>query len=203
MARFVVMLLLLAGTASAGPAPAAVAFNEPFGWPTGSSVAGSLYLGLTARQVLRINVASYEDLAGGLGDGISEFEGGDGAERDGHTTDVGVGWLAFPRAAYDGPMFEAGALYRHRDLSVTDYDAVNVYDAINSDEVAARALVGWSWLFDRHVFVALAVGVSAGYEFGIETTQGCPDQDPTQMTTPVHRWTVGAETYLRFGAVLR
>ncbi|HUJ62272.1 MAG TPA: hypothetical protein VLX92_27380 [Kofleriaceae bacterium] len=201
MARTVVMLLLLVRPAAADPAPPAVAFNEPIGWPSGVSVAGSVYLGVSARQVLRVNLASYEQIVGGFGDLVSGLAGGDGADRAGHTTDVGVGWLGFPRRAYDGAMVEAGVIYRHRDLAVTDEDAMYEYDATRSDEVAARALVGWSWLFTRRVFVSLAVGVSAGYEFGSETARAL-DEDPL-MTARVSRWRVDGETCLRFGVVLR
>jgi hypothetical protein len=64
---------------------------------------------------------------------------------------------------------------------------------------AARAMIGWSWLLGRHVFVATGVGLSVGHESGTEMYE----TEHNGMTTSanVSRVDVSAEAYLRMGAV--
>jgi hypothetical protein len=62
-------------------------------------------------------------------------------------------------------MIEAGVIYRDRDLRIgSDFDEGDTLQKTST--YAARAMVGWSWLVTRHLFVEIAAGVSAGYESG-------------------------------------
>jgi hypothetical protein len=96
-------------------------------------------------------------------------------------------------------MVEAGVLQRARD---TGYQA-ELEDGIKTKSTtwAGRAMVGWSWLIGRHVFVALAMGASAGRETGQETI--IPDL-PTKMSTTrsVQRMQIDGEAYLRIGLAI-
>ena len=114
--------------------------------------------------------------------------------------DVGAGWMYFPRRVFDGPTVELGVL--HRSLDTELYDDFGTPEKVWRDgqEVAARALLGWSWMIRNRVFIALAFGASKGYAFGRETTQ----EDATypvspKMTHDFGEWTTNFEGYLRFG----
>jgi hypothetical protein len=62
-------------------------------------------------------------------------------------------------------------------------------------------MLGWSWQVTRHLFIAVAVGASAGREAGHETHTVFPYTSMLQSTTnAVDRLQVDAEGYLRFGA---
>jgi hypothetical protein len=175
-----------------------VAVSSPLSW-TSSSFAGSLYYAPTRHQVLRLNVASYanqDPLAFQLA--ALGAEADDDATLTGRTTDVGAGWMYFPRRAWRGLFVETGALVRVRRL--TDYDS-NSYPELqitDTQVIAARALAGWSWrVFDRG-FIAIAAGASGGYEWGKAISQA-DDNSPT-VTTRVAKFDPEFECFMRLGA---
>ena len=183
----------------------AVAVNEPFGWG-GFAIAGSVYGRVAAHQAVRINAAAYDFHGNVAGDLIDIFAfGGDGDEsyRKGRIVDVGAGWVYFPRRVFDGPTVELGLLHRSSDTHVEDeWDTPEVVDR-KGKEVAARALLGWSWMIQDRVFISWAMGASKGYSFGTETTKemaytGSGQPSPS-MTHHYGEWTTSFEGYLRFG----
>ncbi len=208
-------LLLLASTARAdervatdakpasvietAPPRFAIAVNFPLGWVGGKSVAGSAYVGVSQHDAIRLNVARYENTASAVGEIIAVAAGGDGdeAERSGRTLDVGVGIVHYSRALWDGFTLEAGALRRARDIRVTDTNASPAVVATDTTTYGCRALVGWSWLVHKHVFIATAVGGSAGIETGSEYTENYTGG--MMKTSKVDRTDVSFEGYLRFG----
>jgi hypothetical protein len=209
-------VLLVAATASAeGLAPGesmavlakdpphrfAIAVNEPFGWK-GFAIAGSAYARVAEHHVLRLNVARYHypsvspievmNIVGGYDSEVS---------RKGRLLDVGAGWIYFPRRAWEGPTFEAGVVYRSLDTEENDYDK-ELLTSRDGQTVAARALLGWSWLIRNRVMVSLAMGASKGYSFGTEVKDdwSSTSHEPTMTTTGrFGEWKTGFEGYLRFG----
>ena len=190
-----------------GPASAAshvsvaLGTNLPFLWKDGDTLAASLYVGVSERSALRVNVASYKNHQPVASDAIGAILfGGEGSEasHSGRTTDLGIGWVYYPRSLWDGLLFEAGALRRARDVSVYDSNRTPERVTTTTTVYAARALIGWSWLLGRHVFVATGVGLSVGHESGAEIFE----TDYNQMTTreSVSRISVTGEAYLRMGA---
>lgn len=182
---------------------ASVAFgtNLPFLWADGDTVAASLYLGASRHHAIRINVASYASHGAAVGDAIAGLFGSDGSEssHSGRTTDFGIGWVYYPRSLWSGPMIEAGALQRSRDVSVDDWNRRPEHVTIRTTIYAARTLIGWSWLLGRHVFVAAGAGFSVGRESGTETYRS----DFPAMVADHHvaRVDVAPEAYLRVGGV--
>lgn len=65
--------------------------------------------------------------------------------------------------------------------------------------VAARALVGWSWLIADRAMISFAVGAASGYEFGQQTTANTLPEEAPMMTIDVGEWKTRVEGYLRFG----
>lgn len=181
----------------------ALSVSSPLGWGGwlgAPSLAGSAYVGITAHHALRLNVARYGYSGGSpvaaVGGVLVLFAAGDGdeTERSGTTTDVGIGWVWYPRCLWRGFTLEAGALMRMRDTRET-YD--NTRLETNTTSYGGRALVGWSWSITRHVFLAIATGTSVGHETGWETTtNGYP---PMATTRAVSRVNVDGEGYFRIG----
>lgn len=185
-----------------GPAvvelPVAVGVSSPIGWPYGTFGA-SLYVGVGHHVAVRGNLAWYENQGSFLEDVASAASGGEVPSYSGSFRDTGIAAIWYPRRLWNGPMLEAGVLQRARD---TGYQA-EFEDGIKTTTTtyAGRAMVGWSWLIGQHVFVAVAIGASAGKESGQETL--IPD-NPTKMPTTrsVHRTQVDGEAYLRIGLAL-
>ena len=179
--------------------PIAVGVNFPLNWGSADSVAGSIYVGVTAQDAIRVNVASYANHSALVADLINVAAGGDGdeASRSGRTNDVGVGLVHYSRALWDGFTFELGALRRARNIRVSDEFASPAVVSTNTTTYAARALVGWSWLIHHHAFISVAAGMSSGYEYGTERTEN----DLGEMKTSAHvdRSNAAFEGYLRFG----
>jgi hypothetical protein len=192
---------------ASGPRPAAarhipVAFgiNLPFMWNDADSIAASLYIGASDHHAIRANVASYKSHAPVAADAIvTVLFDGDGSEASlsGRTTDVGIGWVYYPRSLWNGFMFEAGALGRARDVGVRDSNMTPERVTTTTTVYAARAMIGWSWLLGRRVFIATGVGLSVGRESGAEVFE----TDIPRMTTRenVARVDVTGEAYLRLG----
>ena len=169
--KLALAILLVPALASAEPV--LVGVNAPVTWS--DSFGMSISAGLTPHQALRANVAHYGDIgASGL---VAALNGGeDESSHSGKTTDVGVGWVFYPDALWDGLSIELGALYRDRDVA---YDDQTSRVATRTGTIAARAQLGWSWLFYDHFSIAVAVGASVGHESG---TRSVTD-DARLMTT--------------------
>jgi len=194
---------------ASGPAPAAtesapvaIGTNLPLLWKNGDALSASLYVGVSDHHAIRGNVASYKNLSTVAGDaivGILANSDGSEASFSGRTTDLGIAWVYYPRSVLDGFMLEAGALRRARDVSVHDSNRTPERVTTTTTVYAARAMIGWSWLLGRHVFVATGVGLSVGHESGTELFE----TEYNGMTTSanVSRIDVSAEAYLRMGAV--
>lgn len=198
--RIALLLLLVSSTAAADP-EVAFAVNAPLGWPSGNSVAGSFYVGLTDHDAIRANVASYAYTASAIGTVIAPALGGDGDEGSysGRTTDVGLAWTNYSRRLFDGFTYELGVLRRARDWRSEDEFATPQIKITKTATYAGRAQVGWSWMIGDHAFVAAAVGLSLGYEHGHETWDRELDSMPTNH--PVSRADLQPEGYLRIGFV--
>lgn len=178
----------------------ALAVNLPLGWIDGRSVGGSFYAGVSNTDAIRVNIASYANTASVVGELISAATNGDGEEsvRSGRTLDVGVGLVHYARALWDGFTLEAGALRRARDIGITSEFASSYRVSTDTTTYAGRALIGWSWLIQKRVFIAAAIGGSAGIETGTEKTEN--DRGEMMKTTKVDRSDVSFEGYLRFGS---
>jgi hypothetical protein len=164
-----------------------VAVNNPLMWRDQESIGASLYYRFAPKQVIRINLAHYklagtpaEHALGFLRDGYLDAPDD---RYTGRKTDLSVGWIYFPRRAFDGPSIELGAVWRS-----TDQFGYN--GRITNDELA-RALVGWSWLAHDHFFVAVAAGGAAG------RANGSDDRAMMEVST----WTASFEGYVRLGFV--
>ena len=182
--------------------PVAIGTNLPFMWDDADSIAASLYVGASDHHAIRANVASYKPHGPVVADAIvGVLFDGDGSEssQSGRTTDVGIGWVYYPRSLWSGFTFEAGALRRARDVRVHDSNMRPERVTTKTTVHAARAMVGWSWSLGRHMFVATGLGLSVGRESGDEIFE----TDIDRMTTreSVRRVDVTAEGYLRIGAM--
>jgi hypothetical protein len=109
--------------------------------------------------------------------------------------------MYFPRKAYDGFSVELGALVRHdNSWDIDDFDqkltnAANFY--------AARALVGWSWLFEDRAFISAQLGVSAGTEHGTLTSEDTVEPGVYMpIITRVDQFHVSLEYNVRFGFLI-
>jgi len=195
--------------AASEPAPASavkhvpVAFgtNLPILWKDADTLAASLYVGLSQHHAIRANIASYKSHDPVVSDAIGAIlfdSDGSESSHGGRTTDVGIGWVYYRRSLWDGFMFEAGALRRARDVSVHDSNRTPERVTTRTTVYAARAMIGWSWLLNRRVFLATGVGLSVGHESGAEILG--TDHDQTMTRESVSRVDVTGEAYLRIGA---
>jgi hypothetical protein len=191
LAAFIALVIPAAVHAEPSDLRLALAVNAPSSWMF-DSFGVSAYVGLTDHQALRANVATHahrdNPIAAGIGMVIEGDDADGGTPSSGRTTDLGIAWEYFPRRTFDGFFVELGALARFRNTN--DYEA-----AIDTDTLAARGHLGWSWTLPTarpslRAFVAAAVGVSYGYEWGNETAY---------MAMSVHRPDLEAEAFLRFG----
>jgi hypothetical protein len=181
--------------------PVALGTNLPFLWKDADTLAASLYVGMSQHHAIRANIASYKSHGPVVTDVIGAIlfdSDGSESSHGGRTTDVGISWVYYPRSLWDGLLLEAGALRRARDVSVHDSNRTPEHVTTITTVYAARAMIGWSWLLGRHVFVATGVGVSVGHESGAEILE----TEYPQMTThdSVSRVDVAGEAYLRIGA---
>lgn len=179
-----------------------VAVNAPTSWYGATAIAGSLATAVARHHTLRVNVASYETRLDVIGEMLALARGGTDSAlaHHGRTTDVGAAYTYYPRRAWDGLALEAGVVHRFRDV-VTEPELTD-YRAVASQVTAVRAQVGWSWLFADRVFLAVALGVSAGYERGTQTV-GSDYHDPQPgsmpVTTRIERADIETEGMVRVG----
>ncbi len=176
----------------------AIAVSTPVSWVE-TGFGASLYYKLAEHHALRFNVASYsnqEPIAGELLIGAAFGGDDDGGGMTGRTSDVGVGWMYFPRRFGSGFFLETGVLGRLR--RVGSYDEENDLTTTRSSVLATRALVGWSWpLFGDGFFVSIAAGASAGYEWGATNTVFDSEEMPTAAR--VSKLDVEFECFSRLG----
>lgn len=177
----------------------ALGVNSPLSWSNSASLGASLYAGFGEHHAIRANLARYDYRSGFLGEVAALIADSDGDEGSygGRITDVGIGWVYYPRRPWSGWMFELGVLRRARDHRLEDEFRTPEVVATRTTTYAGRALVGWSWLMYDHVFLAVAVGLSLGHESGTETTQRYVDG--MAVRTHVSRSDVGGEGLLRLG----
>lgn len=184
--------------------PIAFAVNVPFGWPW--SLAFSAWVGMDDHNAIRANYARYR---GPLWTIIPHMLESDGPEEGdipadfGHTTDLSVGWVYYPRHVLDGATLEVSALLRLNRLR-DRIDRMNMASEEQFTNVyGARALVGWTWRLSDWWFLALSVGASAGYERGREKVFIGYDfsHTPPDITREgrVSRVALSGEAYLRVG----
>jgi hypothetical protein len=185
--------------------PMAFAVNVPFAWAW--SVAFSAWVGLDDHHAIRANCARYRGPLWKILQGLPDAEGpeeGDLPPDFGHTTDLSVGWVYYPRRALDGATLEASALLRINRLR-DQIDGMNVASQERFTNVyGARALVGWTWRLSDWWFVALSAGASAGYERGREKGGGVGydvSHNPSDASRDgrVSRLALSSEAYLRIG----
>lgn len=204
------LLLALVGTARADapPVPAvpaaepspylvAIATNLPVRWDESASVGVSLYVGLLAHHAIRANLATYKSHTT-IREVIGEMMGGDGVDHAGRITDLGIGWVYYPRRTMEGFTLEIGALRRARNVTVYDPDAVLAYVDHDTTVYAGRVMLGWSWRY-KLLFTAVAVGASVGHESGVEI--GHSDLEGTMSRKRIDRGDVTGEAYFRAGFV--
>jgi hypothetical protein len=186
----------------------AVAVNSPISW-AGSTFGASGYVGLTEHQALRANFASANGtpLAFGI---VAAFAADDGSTDSERTTDVGIGWMYFPRRLWSGATFELGVLGRGTHTKIAeDPDEFSILTTATKT-IAGRALVGWSWSWksaflsgwsssDHTVFLSVAAGASAGYESGTKTETYSPDFPDPPMKVHVHGFSTAFECFMRIG----
>lgn len=207
MHRFSLYMLIVVGLAAPAraetPSPAAARSNElpvalgvssPVGWFF-DSLGVSAYVGLGRSSAVRANYAAY-DHRFSLDEPL--------ASHRGRIRDYGIGGVWYAKGLWEGLMLDAGALRRDRDIVVgATYETTET----RSTTYAGRVMIGWSWLLEKRVFLAIAAGLSVGRETGEETIT---PEDPFDgwRTTPdgsrtapqrVDRLQVDFETYLRFG----
>jgi hypothetical protein len=173
-----------------------IATNLPLRWSDwsgGTSYALSGYVGIAAKQAIRINIASFKPSRAPFEDILMAFEP-DSPPR-GRITDVGVGYQYYPRRLFDGLTLEAGLFVRHIDVYVRqEWNDVEV--DTDGNGVAARALVGWSWLMWQRLFISTAIGASAGRYAGTEHRARF---DEPMTTTDFVRYHVDIEAFVRVG----
>jgi hypothetical protein len=88
---------------------------------------------------------------------------------------------------------ELGALIRSSDHTEDDYDILVKRDTTT---YAGRALIGWTWRIGYYGFIAVAVGASAGFERGEESSQRILEEN---VTKSVAAGAGEGEAYLRLG----
>ncbi|HSK01542.1 MAG TPA: hypothetical protein VK932_09885, partial [Kofleriaceae bacterium] len=169
--------------------PVALAVSSPVGWLR-NTFGASVYVAPGAHSAIRANFTRY-DAQTLLPAIIAQFEN---APYHGPITDLGIGWSWYPRRPWEGFLFELGVNRRQRETRIHPEHGDRV--DTTSTTYAGRALIGWSWMLNRRMFLAIAVGASAGREQGHETiTPEFPREMPT--TQAVDRTQVDFESYWR------
>jgi hypothetical protein len=186
--------------ASAGP-PFALAVNVLPVAPDAFAV--SAWVGRDTHNAIRANVARYRGplwlrvLAPVFSDGEEDSSV---APDFGETTDLGLGWVYYPRRLLDGASVEAGVLCRfdRRRSYIDDQNAAA--EDHHTNVYSGRFLVGWTWRLSAAWFVAAAAGGALGYERGREKTYaGVDSHGDVSRSGPVSRVSVSLESYVRLG----
>lgn len=162
--------------------------SSPFGW-LHESFASSLSIGLGAHHAVRANFGWFNaDEALPL-----LLAGGERDPRTGHIMDLGLGMVWYPRQLWQGVTLEAGLLRRERDVRA--HHDTDVKETTQSVTYAARAMVGWSWIIARPLYIAVAAGFSVGQETGREIVSSAS----MPSNVEIGRVKVDPEIYLRVG----
>lgn len=170
--------------------PVALSVNLPLMW--GTSIGVSAVFAVADHHAVRFNGSRYDKLF------LSWITSEDSAPT-GRNYDGSVSWIYYPRKVFTGATVEVGALYRDRAEEYFYSMGRNDNYDIESRILAGQAFVGWNWRVGSVFYVATAVGASVGYEKGTNAFRDNNGQDVTENVAESH---VGAEGYLRFGAVL-
>jgi hypothetical protein len=221
MRRLLCLLVVLAtatatapGTARAEPAPVlapavghpfALAVNVPVAWPW--SLAASAWVGLDEHHAIRANFARYRGPLWQILPNLLESDGEDDELGSipadfGATTDLGLGWVYYPRRVLDGPSLEVGAMVRINRLRDRIDDQNQADEEQFTNVYGARVLVGWTWRVSDWWFIATSLGGSAGYERGRQKSFVGYSQEPFMKITRqdrVSRADASVEAYLRVG----
>jgi hypothetical protein len=99
---------------------------------------------------------------------------------------------------FDGLILEAGVLRRALDTRNEDDFASPSIVETKGTGYAGRIMLGWSWLWQKRIFLATGVGVSVGRYAGIERT-AAQTYMPEYVTNDFVRYDTVAEAYMRFG----
>jgi hypothetical protein len=173
--------------------------NLPFLWNDANSIAASLSVSVAPRHAIRANVATYKNHGSALLNLAALPAGGSEIDHNGRFTDASINWVYYPRRAWSGLLLEAGALRRRSDTGT--FDSFTSPEVVHTDTViyAARAMLGWSWLMQQHVFFAAGVGLSVGRESGIQ--RATYESDGRMTREPIARLHLSGEGYVRVGVV--
>lgn len=170
-----------------------IAVNSPLQWGDATSVGVSGYIGFAEHHAIRLNVATWLHGQTYLG----EIAAGE-AIYSGRITDVGIGYQYYSRGLFEGVTLEGGLLRRALDTREQDEFSDLAIVETEGSGLLARALVGYSFLFAKRVFLAPAVGVSVGRYAGTERTAET-DYMPQYETNDFVRYEPAFEAYLRIG----
>jgi hypothetical protein len=212
LAAFLAVAAIATGTAHAEQArPDGAGPSQPFALAVNvlpvapDAFAVSAWVGRDAHHAIRANLARYRGplwlraLAPIFSDGE---EDSDVAPDFGETTDLGLGWVYYPRRLLDGASVEAGVLCRfdRRRNYIDDQNAAA--EEHHTNVYSGRFLVGWTWRLSDAWFVATAAGGALGYERGHEKTYlGAEGHGEISKSGPVSRVSVSLESYVRLGVV--
>lgn len=206
---FLAVAAIAAGTARAEQArPADAGRGQPFALAVNvlpvapDAFALSAWVGRDSHNAIRANVARYRGplWLRVLAPIFSDGEDGDVVPDFGSTTDLGLGWVYYPRRLLDGVSVEAGVLCRfdRRRSYIDDQNAAA--EEHHTNAYSGRFLVGWTWRLSTAWFLATAAGGALGYERGREKTYvGVDSHGDVSRSGPVSRVSVSFESYVRLG----
>ncbi len=205
-------IMLAASTAAAEPISIAAGVNAPFRWELVDTdsfdaetdrAVGSLHVGFGGHHAIRATLSSFPYRRNMVDVAFSSALEGNNSLKEGRVDEAGVGYQWFPRALWSGAVLEAGLLRRAIDGSEDYRSSGPEHVETHGVGYAGRALVGWSWLIKKHVFVATSVGLAIGRYSGTETTLPYLGDDMSEaMTGRFTRWQTTPEFYFRIGGAL-
>jgi hypothetical protein len=198
------VLLAASAPARADDLSLAVGVNAPYRWVDGDAVGISVSVGTAKHHAIRANFATHDYVGSSFGEWVGLVVSGaesDGPGVNGRVTDIGAGYVYYPRRLWDGFMLELGLMHRTRDIS-EDRHGGDELTYSKTTTRAARAMIGWSWLMYRRVFVAIGAGASLGSERGTELIVHDPPGSvgtTTSSMRTVDHTRAAAEAYFRIG----
>lgn len=179
----------------------ALAVNAPVGWGRGFGLSG--YLGFGKRHAVRFNFARWSSAPSPVMPVVAALAGADyedEASYSGQIGDLSVGYQFYSRRLFEGLTLEVGALRRDVNKRVEAEAAFPNIRETKAVGYAARALVGWSWLYANRLLVATAAGASYGRYAGTKRDGIDNAPDPVEyMTRDFVDYDIAFEAYLRIG----
>lgn len=154
----------------------ALMVNPPLLWAFGG-VGLSFLRAIDGDDAIRVNVASYRHLE------LLDFDALMYGQPDRHF-DFSVTWTRFFRQRWRGPTFDLGPVLRYR-VQPLERDPLSSPSEAKSYEVAARAMVGWSWILGGRFVASIGLGASLGYEHGtryLRLSTGTEQESISQRT---------------------